>query len=231
MSTVPEIGTRPSAHETLTDFAADEIRKRIIVGTLPPGTRLRVDSLAAQLGISRIPLREAFRQLLAEGLVVMYPRRGAVVADIDRDDVDDCFRMLELLEVMALERAAATSLQQTAAAMKRELDRMARLDAGADPVERLRAHRAFHFAMFSSLGSGALRRQVHIVWHACERYITVATQTRSTREADGEHAQLLACFARGDVAGSTALARHHVERSHEAALRGLGFLVTEVPPR
>lgn len=212
-----------SPHGTLTDFAADELRRRIVLGSLPPGTRLRVEELSTELGISRVPLREAFRELLAEGLLEMYPRRGAVVSEIRRQDVDDAYRMLELMEVMAAERAATTTPKETAAAMERAYARMRELEHGEDPEGMLLAHREFHTALFTRLGPGALQRHVRILWHSCERYINASMRGERTQEAQREHAELIRSFAAGDPVAATAVTRMHVQHGRLAALRGLGF--------
>ncbi len=209
-------------HGTLTDFAADQLRQRIVLGTLSPGTRLRVEELSAELGISRVPLREAFRELLSEGLLEMYPRRGAVVSEIRRQDVDDSYRMLELMEVMATERAAATYPEETATAMEAALERMRRTEDADDPAAMLFAHREFHAAVFARLGPGALQRHVRVLWYSCERYINASLRGERARQAHREHEELVRCFSTGDAIGATAVARMHVQHGRLAALQGLG---------
>ena len=207
--------------ETRTDVAVDQIRQRIVLGDLPPGTRLRVDALAGELGVSRVPLREAFRELVAEGLVRTYPNRGAVVSEVCGREVEDCYRLLEELEVLAVERATGTAPEDTARLMAEQLDRMERLGPDGDPVGRLLAHRAFHFAAFDALGEGALHRHVRMLWHTCERFINLATRGRRWETARDEHHQLARYCAAGDVAMTCAIARVHVQHSKTAALEAL----------
>ncbi|MEV5824616.1 GntR family transcriptional regulator [Spirillospora sp. NPDC052242] len=216
-------GRATGPHETLTDFAADEIRKRIVLGWLPPGAKLRVDPLAAELDVSRVPVREAFRELLAEGLAEVYPRRGAVVSDIRRHDVEDGYRMLEEVEVMAAERVAATASAETAARMRPHLLRLKELAADPDPLDHLLAHRAFHFEVFAALGPGMLRRTSQMLWHACERYINASARGDRLQQAYQEHAELVRFFEAGDTVGAVAMTRMHVAHGCQAALRGLGF--------
>ncbi|WP_262402018.1 GntR family transcriptional regulator [Actinomadura sp. CNU-125] len=215
--------TGPGRDATLTDFAADEIRKRIVLGWLPPGTKLRVDPLAAELDVSRVPVREAFRELLAEGLAEVYPRRGAVVSDIRRHDVEDGYRMLEEVEVMAAERVAATASADTAERMRPHLLRLKELATDPDPLEHLLAHRAFHFEVFAALGPGMLRRTSQMLWHACERYINASARGDRLQQAYREHAELVRFFETGDTVGAVAMTRMHVAHGCQAALRGLGF--------
>ena len=201
---------------TLTDTAVEEIRTRIVLGRLAPGAKLRVDALAADLSISRIPVREALRELLAEGLVETFPMRGAVVAEIRPEDVDDGYRMLETVEVMAAERVVATgAAPDTAARMRPHLGRMA---TAADPLALLEAHKSFHNEVFTALGDGLLRRTAHTLWHACERYILASAQGTRIKQAHEEHTDLLRYFAAADVTGAVAMTRMHVAHGREAAL-------------
>ena len=76
-------------HKTMAAAATAELRRRILEGTLPAGAQLRQSNLAEELGISRIPLREAFLQLEAEGLVRINAHRGAIVSTLTREEVDE----------------------------------------------------------------------------------------------------------------------------------------------
>ena len=78
---------RPIVVSSVVDRVYEELRERIASGALPRGSRLRQEALAAELGVSRTPLREALRRLASEGVVVLEPNRGARVADLSRDDM------------------------------------------------------------------------------------------------------------------------------------------------
>ena len=83
------------------DAATDRIREMILDGQFAPGERLRQDDLATALGVSTMPVREALRQLQAEGLVVFYPRKGAVVATLSVSEYEEIYRIREQLEILA----------------------------------------------------------------------------------------------------------------------------------
>lgn len=207
----------PAEGRTLTDVAADAIRTRIVLGHLAPGSKLRVDALAAELSVSRVPVREAFRELLAEGLVETFPMRGAVVAGIRREDVDDGYRMLETVEVMAAERVVATGAAPALADRMRP--HLAHLSTDLSPLDLLTTHRAFHFEVFAALGDGVLRRTAHTLWHTCERYIIASAQGPRLHEAHKEHTDLVHYLSASDVTGAVAMTRMHVAHGREAALR------------
>src|SRR5437868_8619898 len=84
--------------QSLTSAVAEKLREQIIRGEIPEGAQLRQDAIASQYHVSRIPVREALRQLDAEGLIVIVPNRGAVVPALSPDDVEELFSIRALLE-------------------------------------------------------------------------------------------------------------------------------------
>ena len=95
------------ARSTLPQVAAERLRALIIEGILAPGARLNERELSEQLGLSRTPLREAFRLLAAEGLLLQLPNRGVQVVALSREDVRHAFEVMASLEGLAGELAAA----------------------------------------------------------------------------------------------------------------------------
>src|SRR5258706_12464580 len=84
--------------QSLTSAVADKLREEIIRGHIPEGAQLRQDAIALQYRVSRIPVREALRQLDAEGLVTIVPNRGAVVPVLSPTDIEELFTIRALLE-------------------------------------------------------------------------------------------------------------------------------------
>src|SRR5256885_16840007 len=93
-------------HRTMAEAALDELREAIVLGELVPGTPLRLEDLAASLGMSISPIREAVRQLEALGLAEHVPHHGAKVVALDVDELRDLFGVRLALETMAVRRAA-----------------------------------------------------------------------------------------------------------------------------
>ena len=91
----------PASPPSLPDVAYEHLRSAILDGSLPAGSALRQEEIAARLGISRLPIREALRRLDSEGLVALRPRRGYVVASLDRAEIDDVLELLATLEASA----------------------------------------------------------------------------------------------------------------------------------
>src|SRR5215211_7235532 len=95
----------PIQRQTIASMTIEALRERILRGDYPEGEPLRQDALAEELGVSRIPVREALRQLEAEGLVTFNPHRGAVVSTLSLSEIDELFELRADIETDLLRRA------------------------------------------------------------------------------------------------------------------------------
>ncbi|MGH7460513.1 MAG: GntR family transcriptional regulator, partial [Longimicrobiales bacterium] len=87
------------------ELTAEALREKILHGDYAEGAPLRQDALAAELGVSRIPVREALRQLEVEGLVTFSPHVGAIVSTLSLDEISELFELRAVLETELLKRA------------------------------------------------------------------------------------------------------------------------------
>lgn len=110
--------TLGEVHTPLRHAVTDAIREHIVDGSYPPGSRLHEESLAAELGVSRNPIREAFQVLAAEGFVVLEPRRGASVASIDARHAAEIFEVRAALEGLVAELAAVKRTDDAVAELR-----------------------------------------------------------------------------------------------------------------
>jgi DNA-binding GntR family transcriptional regulator len=131
---------RPVLHEAVTNA----VRKMIVEGALPPGTRLNERDLCASLGVSRTPLREALKVLVAEGLVEHHPNRGAAVAVLNRQEVSDMFDLLGCLEAYAGELACARITPEQLTHIGALTDEMADCHRRGDLPEYYELNRKIH---------------------------------------------------------------------------------------
>src|SRR5262245_28054724 len=98
-------GVVPIQRQTIASMTITALRERILRGDYPEGEPLRQDAIADELGVSRIPVREALRQLEAEGLVTFSPHRGAVVSSLSLEEIDELFELRADIECDLLRRA------------------------------------------------------------------------------------------------------------------------------
>lgn len=199
--------------------AYDRIKEAILAGVLRPMERITEARVAARLGLSRTPVREAFRLLEAEGLIVVVPQRGSFVSQPSIDDILEIYQLRIPLECMAA-RVAATRLDDV------QLERLDALVAtemqarGARrPVESLAASAEFHEIVIACARNRRLavllkqlQGQVHRV-----RVLWPSTLARLD-ETWKEHADLLAALKARDGQAAERLMREHMERAQASTL-------------
>lgn len=172
---------------TTQEYVLDELRKSIVAGELSPGQPIRQDTIAAGMGVSRVPLREALKTLEAEGQVIYQPHRGYSVAELSLADLLEVYRMRELLEA---EAARVASERLTDADLARISDAGQDVESAADEgdlVAMIAANRRFHFALLEPAGMPRLLRVVRTLWDATDAYRAVyynsgTNRTRVRRE-------------------------------------------------
>jgi len=136
--------TFPIARSSLPEAAAERLRTLIIEGELAPGARLNERELSERLGVSRTPLREAFRMLASDGLLVQLPNRGAQVVSLSRDDARHAFEVMAALEGLSGELAAARVSDHDIAELRALQDEMEQAHARRDLPNYYRVNRAIH---------------------------------------------------------------------------------------
>lgn len=186
--------------------ATELIREAILDGRLAPGQRLKEEELAAELGISRTPVREALLLLQAEGLVDAVPNRGAVVRSHTPEDLDDLYQLRALLEGFAARRAAASVSPETIDALWASCERFSELRADTQLRELVKENLFFHSTIHEASGSPRLAAMVRkvielpfvyksYVWYSPDqRQISTHYHrqiTRALEARDGERAELV----------------------------------------
>jgi DNA-binding GntR family transcriptional regulator len=153
------------------DVVVDRIRGMILNGHLKPGDRLRQDELAKTFGVSTMPIREALRQLQAEGLVVFRPRRGAVVASLSVSDYEEIYLIREALETLACRWTAENFDRVPLDRLKSLLQEIETAEADSDDVHRrLRLVREFFFTVFEASEKEHFLRILSNLWDLSQQY-------------------------------------------------------------
>jgi DNA-binding GntR family transcriptional regulator len=154
----------------MAEAALERLREAIILGELTPGAPLRLEDLARNLGMSISPIREAVRQLEALGLADHVPHHGAKVTGLDVEELRELFSIRLALEGMAVRRAAELFEAGDAQAAHAHLAAYDDARRRGDIRAAVRAHGAFHFAVYEAARSTWLLRLIRPAWDSCERY-------------------------------------------------------------
>lgn len=220
-------GRDPGGYTLLRDAVRDEIRERIIDGRYPPNTRIVERSLAEQLGVSRIPVREALRMLETEGFVTLVPRRGVLVRQLSEKDVDELFDVRRALEVLAAERAAERAGKGDILRLRQVLARGRRaMDAG-DLTAVWAANEEFHDEIIRLARNDLL---ADLLEPLQGRLHWLFRQHENPERLWAEHSELCDAIASGDPELAGAQALQHVRINRALALRLLfGTSGSEAP--
>jgi DNA-binding GntR family transcriptional regulator len=149
------------------DAVVDGIREMIMNGHLKPGDRLRQDELAEAFGVSTMPIREALRQLQAEGLITFRPRRGATVASISASEYEEIYRIREELEILACRWAAEDFERIPIERLRRLLEEIEKVEADSSDVQLVRE---FFFTIFEASEKEHLLRILSSLWDLTHQY-------------------------------------------------------------
>ncbi len=194
---------------SLVDRVLDFVRDRILSGEYEPGARLRLQPLAEESGASLIPVREALRILEAERLVETIPNRGARVAGISREDMEDLYNVRILLETEAI-RESPPMTEQEVAEFANILDQLKKAANRGEDVQVLKLHRQYHFGLYGRHPSRWLSTLIDLLWKHTERYQRLSLQFRHDA-ADHEHREVLEGLASGDTEAAAEALRAHLE--------------------
>jgi DNA-binding GntR family transcriptional regulator len=193
---------------TAQDFAKETLRRAILRGDLPGGTRLIQADLAAQLGVSTTPIREALRDLAGAGLITLDRNRGGVVRDINWQEIEEIRRIQEQLRPLAVELAVHGITDEHL----REAEALAdQMDEETDLASWVDLNLRFHFLFYEATGGGRLTVILKGLEEAATLYVAQAQRwhPEMRRKANEVHRTLIvACRARDVDKAATALAGH-----------------------
>lgn len=205
----------------MNDFASAEqqayvyIQDQIVSGALPGGSRLRPEEISKTLGISRMPVREAIRQLSAEGYVTLRANRGPVVTSRTPQQVLELFEIRSALEGLALGIAAKRVTPVNIQELKVELARLRRLESNI--LAWVDHHDAFHDMLCRFSGRAYLCAEIQRLRLAIKPYLRHYARGHSNPEIKGhEHEHIIEALQSGDSRKSETVIRAHVMANAEA---------------
>ena len=199
---------------------AERLRQRIFAHELTPGTWIDEQKLAEQYGISRTPLREALKVLASEGLVELKPRRGCYVTEISRQDLDDIFPLMAMLEGRCAAEAANRASPTDIAALRENHERLesAARDGRIDAF--FEANQEFHKKIQELSGNRWLLSVIQDLRKVLKlsRLHSLSLEGRLQQSLD-EHRQIMAALAARNAAEAERLMHDHLQSGREALVR------------
>ena len=192
----------PQSRSTTSTWLAEELRRAILAGDLPPGTPLRQEHVAARFAVSPIPVREALAQLEAEGFVSHQPYRGTVVRPILPAEALELLELRRMLEPLALRLAAPLLGEQDLLRAEEENERAMR---SASTSEWLEHYLEFHRLLFAPAGDTVVQMLMQLYVRSA-RYIYQFHGEPLARQTMGAmYRELLEALRRGDVSAAIML--------------------------
>ena len=196
------------------------LRDRILTGELSGNSKVNPEEIARLLGISRMPVREALRQLHAEGLVTMRPNRAAFVSQLTAREVEELFEIRSALEVLSVRSAVRSMTPDLMAELTALRDRMDR--ARKEPAEWLKRHDDFHQAICTLGGRTRLPQELGRIRLAIRPYLLMYMKVFNTIEMPGlEHGVLLDALGSGDIKRAEKEMRDHVANPAKGLIKFL----------
>ena len=198
-------------HYSLGGKVFQQLKNSILAGEFENGAELREIALAKKLGVSRTPVREALRQLEQEGLVEIYPNRGAYVKGITYKDVEDIFRIRARLEGLCAEMAVSSITHE-------QLDKLDEIillskfyEEKKDMEHLLKMDSQFHEVLFESCGSKMLEHQLKDYHQYVQKARLRSLKRRErAKKSTQEHEEILLAIKDRDAKRADELATRHI---------------------
>lgn len=203
--------------KTVADSVAEYITRKIITGDYPGGHAVRQEAIAAELGVSRIPVREALLQLEAEGLIVNRPHRGAVVADLSVEDAVELFDARILFEPYLVKHSIAHATAAEIAKVAEILQEYEKaIVSHTDAAELSRLNWAFHTALLEPSRRPRSMSLVQTLYNSADRYLRLQIEPLAAQaKALKEHHVIFEAFSNRDAVATSRLLKQHIRDASE----------------
>jgi DNA-binding GntR family transcriptional regulator len=195
------------------------VKERLLDGTFPGGALLSENELSQQLGLSRTPVRQAFVQLEAEGLLELYPKRGALVVPVAASEIEDVFEARLLVEEHCARRAASAGPALAAQLAEEIAEQERAIATGESTSDFARSDRRFHRAIVSAAGNAILTRLYDALRDRQQRIaaVSLARNPADAQRFVADHREIAAALERGDATAACELVSAHLRSARDAA--------------
>ena len=201
---------QPTAR-TAAEALVETLRDEIVRGDLVPGQYLRLEEIAARFDVSTMPVRQALRDLEAEGLVTSSRHRGAMVTEVSADELEDIYDIRVMLEEAATRLAVPLLTEATLAELTSLVEQME--EHQGHVATRVRLNHQFHLILYAASGRKHLCELNRMLRYRTQHYLhlyTVEVESENFAHTQGEHQAILEACKRGDAEQAAAIMRDHV---------------------
>ncbi len=218
------------SYQPLRDMVFDVLMSAIMSGQLSPGERLLEVQLAEEMGVSRTPVREAIRRLELEGFVVMLPRKGAYVAGLSIDDVENVYEIRTALETLAVKLAAQRMQDEDYRLLDALAERMQATWQEGDVEAWVKLDANFHELLYKFSRNDRLVQLMSNVMEQISRYRIISLANVEVRHNSlAEHQNVISALRRRDSEAAVEAAAQHIENTKQSLVKMLEnkFAATE----
>ncbi|MBS7305935.1 MAG: GntR family transcriptional regulator [Lachnospiraceae bacterium] len=210
----------------LRDEVFNTLREKILKGVYKPGERLMEIHLADQLGVSRTPIREAIRMLELEGLVKMVPRKGAQVAKISKEDLQDVLEVRKALDTLSVKLACERITEDEIKLLNNAEREFEKALASKDVREIAEADVAFHDVIHSATKNGRLKSMISNLAERIYRYRFeyIKQQSDGGKTLMLEHREIMRCIEGRDVESAVKATEIHIDNQEISISEQLDIL-------
>lgn len=223
-ASLASVGFVPPMH--LSEKAYDKLKTMILSGRFKNDEALSERGLAALLSVSRVPVREAIKELEREGLLIVVPRSGIFIRRLSLDEVRELYEVRQAVEGMATFLCAEREQDGTVKAMREKLEALAADGKAMNHAAIQKASAAFHSMLFKVAGNSQLQSVYETIEPRIQLNLrlTAVHDTKRIEQALHEHIKIARAIERGDGEKAERLTREHLENGKVARLKILAAL-------
>ena len=210
-------------YRTMTEIVADEIRVRILNGDFVPGQRLVAAEIADEMGVSRMPVRDALRNLESTGLVETIPHRGTIVKDLSELEILELYQIRAVLEGLAARLASEHMDEKMLEQVNNKISQHdLKTIQNEDYASFTRLNREFHALIWEASGSPKLENLLANLYDACNQYRNLSMLVPGRPDSIfKEHNALFNAIKCHDCDEAERLARTHYENTSRALIAAI----------
>ncbi|HEA68569.1 MAG TPA: GntR family transcriptional regulator [Desulfobacterales bacterium] len=201
-------------HETLKDLVVATLRKAILYGDIKPGEQLKQEDIAGQLGISRMPVREALSQLENEGLIKNIPYKGCTVKTFTSKDIKEIYQIRKVLESYATGLATTNMTPEDIEKLEELMAKLKNCIESDDIDAYADCDLQFHHMIFEKSTNKRLNQFIKTIWKSFPMYLAYSIPQRIKRSFE-EQSRILDAIREGDSKKASRLAGKQIETVYE----------------